>query len=179
MILTKSRVAGIVLGLALGAGSAMAGETGATVKYEGTCLAPIAAYKDGLPAVEGADKMTADERIVATTKVFREVLTAFAEVQACHQEMVEGGTDENFAALYAGTRETSRVFGLVQGQFETSIEEMSAAALSGVAPAAGGDAEADIAAETQTLTTMEILMDSYMALERSQEFGRSLLKVSS
>lgn len=176
MILTKSRVAGVVLGLALGAGSAMAGNSDKAVTYEGTCLAPIAAYKDGLPAIDGA--MNADERIVATTKAFKEVLAAFAAVQTCHQEMIDGGTDEHFASLYSGTRETSRVFDLVQTQFESSIEEMSAEALSGVAPAAGGDAEADIAAETQTLTTMEILMDSYMVLERSQEFGKSLLKVN-
>jgi len=179
MMFSKGRVAALVMGIAVGTTGAFAGDT-ASVSYEGTCLAPIAAYKDGLPAIEGAADMSADQQIVATTDMFRTVLAAFAEVQACHQGLVENnGADEKFASLYAGTRETSRVFAQVQSEFEAKIEEMSASALSGVAPAAGEDSEADLAAEAQTFNTMEILMQSYMVLERSQELGKKLLKVSS
>lgn len=177
MILSKNRATGLILGVAMGTTSAMAGE--AMVSYDGTCLAPIAAYKDGLPVLEQAEGVSTQQHMVKTTEMFREVLGAFAEVQTCHQNLMEkDGADEQFATLYSGTRETSRVFTLVQSQFETAIEEMSAAALSEVEPAAGADAEANLAAEEQTLGTMEILMDSYMVLERSQEFGRSLLKVT-
>ncbi|NVJ69812.1 MAG: hypothetical protein HWE08_05625 [Alphaproteobacteria bacterium] len=176
MIVSKGRVAALIFGIAIGSTGAAAGEL---ASYEGTCLAPIAAYKEGLPELKGTDAMNADQKIVETTKMFRSVMTAFAEVQSCHQQMMEGeGASEKFASLYEGTRETSRVFDLVQGQFESQIEEMSAAALSGVAPAAGADSEADLEAESQTFNTMEILMDSYMALERSQELKKSLLKVS-
>ncbi|NVJ96883.1 MAG: hypothetical protein HWE25_01960 [Alphaproteobacteria bacterium] len=179
MILNKNRVAGVVLGLAMGAGGAIAGEVNSAVSYEGTCLAPISAFKDGMPAIESVETLNADQKIIETTKMFKEALGAFAEVQTCHQGMVDDSAGDNFAALYAGTRETSRVFELVQSQFESSIEEMSAEALSDMAPAAGEGAEADLAGEAQTLNTMEILMDSYMALERSQELARSLLKVNS
>jgi hypothetical protein len=175
-----SRLAGVVVGFAMGAGAAFAGDAEKAVSYEGTCLAPIKAYQSGLPAMAGADAMTAEQKLIKLTADFRTAMSAFREVQTCHQDLfAASGASEEFASLYAGTRETSRVFSLVQTQFEASVEEMSAQALDSVEPAAGNGAEADLAGEAAMLTTMEILMDSYMALERSQEFGKSLVKMPS
>lgn len=174
-----SRMAGLILGLAVGAGSAFAGETMKAVSYDGTCLAPIAVYKDGMPAGTGTEELSPEQKLIKLTADFRSAMDAFREVQSCHQNLFsESGASEEFATLYAGTRETSRVFALIQSEFERSVEDMSAAALDNVAPAAGEGAGADLAGEAAMMSTMEILMDSYMALERSQEFSKTLVQVS-
>lgn len=174
-----SRVAGLILGLAIGSAPVLAGDTPETVSYSGTCLAPIAAYKDGMPELANAGDMAPSQRLIKITADFRKAMAAFREVQACHRDLFsDSGASEEFAALYAGTRETSRVFSLVQKEFEQSVEAMSGEALASVEPAAGDGTEADLAGEAAMMSTMEILMDSYMALERSQEFGKSLVEVS-
>lgn len=179
MRIHASRVAGLILGLAVGSASAVAGDASESVSYNGACLAPIAAYKDGMPALADADNMAPAQRLVKMTADFRKAMAAFREVQACHKDLFsESGASEEFAALYAGTRETSRVFSLLQKEFEQAVEAMSGEALASVEPAAGDGTEADLAGEAAMMSTMEILMDSYMALERSQEFGKSLVDIS-
>ncbi|MEX0297504.1 MAG: hypothetical protein AB3N28_00435, partial [Kordiimonas sp.] len=61
--------------------------------------------------------------------------------------------------------------------FQNTVEEMSASALTAVEPAAGASAEANLAAEAQTFNTMDILLDSYLAIEQSEEFGKTLKKI--
>lgn len=173
-----SRIAGLIFFVAAGTGVSNAEETKFTGSYDDSCLAAIAEYKDGLPAIEGADKMSVEQKLVKTTAMFRDAMTAFRKVQSCHQAIiVNDGVEDNFAELYSGTRETGRVFDMVQTQFQTTIEEMSGEALTAVEPAAGADAEANAAAEAATFSTMDLLLDSYLAIEQSQEFGKTLRKI--
>lgn len=174
-----NRLAGLIFFVAAGTGVSQADDTTMTEGYsdEG-CLAPIAAYKDGLPALDGVEKLSVEDKMIKTTAMFREVMSAFRKVQSCHQSIiVNDGVEDNFAELYTGTRETGRVFDLVQTQFQSTVEELSASALTAVEPAAGASAEANLAAEAQTFNTMDILLDSYLAIEQSQEFGKTLKKI--
>lgn len=178
MKMSINRIAGLIFFVAAGTGVSNAEETKFTGSYDDSCLAPIAAYKDGLPAIDGAAEMSVEDKMIKTTAMFRDVMSAFRKVQSCHQSIiVNDGVEDNFAELYTGTRETGRVFDLVQTQFQTTIEEMSAEALTAVEPAAGASAEANAAAEAQTFSTMDILLDSYLAIEQSQEFSKTLRKV--
>jgi len=170
-------ITGLAFLMAAGTGVSFAGETEA-MSYEDTCLEPIAAYQNGLPALADTENMSVEDKMIKTTAMFREVMTAFRKVQSCHENViVNDGVEDNFAELYSGTRETGRVFELVQTQFQNTIEDMSATALTAVEPAAGADAEANLAAEAKTFSTMDILLDSYLAIEQSQEFGKTLRKI--
>lgn len=169
-----SRVAGLLCSIAIGATAVQAGEA---VQYEGTCLAPIASFKTGLPAVESKADIPVEEKMINATATFREVMAALHEVQACHDKTIgEKGVADNFASIYTVAKEAGRVFELVQTQFEQTIEGMSGEVLSQVAPAAGAGTEADIIAEGEMLTGMEVVMDSYVALERSQAFAENFMK---
>ena len=169
-------VAGLLCGVAMCAGAAQAGDS---VKYEGTCLASIAGYQMGLPAVESKADVSVEDKMIATTVVFRDAMSALRKVQACHDKSLAGkDAAENFAAVYTVAKEAGRVFSLVQAQFEETIEGMSGEVLSQVAPAAGAGPEADLIAENEALTGMEIVMDSYVALERSQVFAENFMKAA-
>ncbi len=173
-----NRIAGLIFFVAAGTGVSNAEDTKFNGNYDDSCLAPIAAYKDGLPALSGAEKMSVEDKMIKTTAMFRDVMSAFRKVQSCHQSIIiNDGVEDNFAELYSGTRETGRVFDLVQAQFQNTVEEMSASALTAVEPAAGASAEANLAAEAQTFNTMDILLDSYLAIEQSEEFGKTLKKI--
>ncbi|WP_417457497.1 hypothetical protein [Kordiimonas sp.] len=143
------------------------------------CLAPMSAYSAGMPTVEGAEGLTPEKRIVETTMAFKEVMDAAERSHTCFQGAIDdGATGDELAALQAGVVETNRIFANVQSQFSDALDMMSGDVLSDVAPAAGEGAEADLEAEATTVAGMELLFDSYMALERSQEISKRLSRTA-
>ena len=165
----KSKVI-LIVGVAVAAvmgNAAFAGES----KAGAECFAPMSAYSQGMPAVDGYDGLTPEKRIVETTMVFRKAMTAAEEAQACYEDAIAlADGEEELAALQAGAEESSRIFAQVQSDFGAKLDEMSGDVLTDMAPAAGPETQA--AAEEQSVAGMELLFDSYMALERSQEVNK-------
>ncbi len=171
----KSKVimfAGLAAATAI-SGAAFAGET----KAGAECFAPMSAYSQGMPAVEGYDSLTPEKRIVETTMVFRKAMSAAEEAQACYEDAIAlSDSEEELAALQAGAEESNRIFAQVQSDFGAKLDEMSGDVLTDMAPAAGPETQA--AAEEQSVAGMELLFDSYMALERSQEVNKRFAQAS-
>ena len=169
---TVSMIAGVAVAAVMGS-TAFAGET----KAGAECFAPMSSYSDGMPAVEGFESLDAEKRIVETTMAFRKAMSAAEESQACYESAIEGAEGEELAALQSGAEESSRIFAQVQAEFGAALDEMSGDVLTDVAPAAGADTQA--AAEEQSVAGMELLFDSYMALERSQDVSKRLAMAAS
>ena len=159
-------IAGLAAATAM-SGAVFAGET----KAGAECYAPMSAYSQGMPAVEGFAGLTPEKRIVETTMVFRKALSAAEESQACFEDAIAlADGEEELAALQAGAEESNQIFAQVQSDFGAQLDEMSGDVLTDMAPAAGPETQA--AAEEQSVAGMELLFDSYMALERSQEVNK-------
>jgi len=142
------------------------------------CLQPLVHFQDGMPAVESASDQTADQKIDETTSMFRAVMAGAQASQMCYADQMSGMTDPAaLAKLKQGAEEAARIFRLAQKQFEMSLDELSASALSDVAPAAGADTM--MGADDGMVDSMEQLFDSYMVLERSQELGNLLANFNS
>ncbi|WP_417452044.1 hypothetical protein [Kordiimonas sp.] len=168
---TVSMIAGAVLAVSFsGLASAAGQEAGAE------CYAPMSAYSAGLPKVDGFEAMSAEKRIVETTMVFRKAMSAAQDSQNCFEDAIAIADEGDLAELQRGAEESSLVFSQVQVEFGAKLDEMSGDVLSDVAPAAGADTMA--ATEEQSVAGMELLFDSYMALERSQEISRGLSKAA-
>ena len=67
-------VVGLTLGFAAFGGASVLAEMNSEVGA--ACIAPIAAYSGGMPAVANADALTPEQRIVETTRSFRKVMAA-------------------------------------------------------------------------------------------------------
>lgn len=159
-------IAGLTVTAAMSS-AVVAGES----KMGAECFAPMAAYTEGMPAVQGYEGLTPEKRIVETTMVFRKALAAAEDAQACYEDAIALTDDsEELAALQAGAEKSSNILAQVQADFGAKLDEMSGDVLTDMAPAAGPETEA--AAEEQSVAGMELLFDSYMALERSQEVNK-------
>ncbi|WP_262691255.1 hypothetical protein [Kordiimonas aestuarii] len=168
---TVSMIAGVAVAVAMGSG-VYAGDE----KIGAECFAPMSVYSDGMPTVEGFEALTPEKRIVETTMVFRKAMAAAQESQNCYEDAIALADEDQLAALQDGAEESNRVFAQVQSDFGSKLDEMSGDVLADVAPAAGPETQA--AAEEQSVAGMELLFDSYMALERSQEINRGLSKAA-
>ena len=69
-------------------------------------------------------------------------------------------------ALEQGIEQANSILSNAQAQFGEALDFMSPDLLTDMEPAAGEGTEANLEAEAQNVSAMEILFDSYMVLER-------------
>ncbi|TNE63101.1 MAG: hypothetical protein EP335_10655 [Alphaproteobacteria bacterium] len=130
----------------------------------GDCSASIAPYKDGLPAVEGAQSLSAQAQIEKLTDNFSTVVKAVGEAQGCYEAAAQGADAATVADLKAGAAEVGRVFRLSYSQFESAMEPLTAAAMGEIAPAAGGDGD-----QVGMDSAMEAVTNSMFVMEWAQK----------
>lgn len=148
--------------------------SGSAFAAEDDCLGLLVKYDEA--AAEGtSDAM--GQQIENATSMFRAVMKSAEKAKLCYAVKIAASTDEaEISDLRAGAAEAARIFRLAQGQFEKTLDNLSAESLSEVAPAAGGDAVMGMGDDI-AVTAMEQLFDSYMVLEKSQEIDAALGKL--
>lgn len=148
--------------------------SGSAFAAEDDCLKLMVNY-DG--AVAESATGAAEQKIEDATSMFRSVMKSAEKAKLCYAVKIAASTDETeISGLRAGAAEAARIFRLAQGQFEKTLDDISAESLSEVAPAAGGDAIMGMGDDI-AVSAMEQLFDSYMVLEKSQEIDAALGKL--
>ncbi len=155
------RVAAVGAFVAFAAGSANAGED---------CLSLMAKYDSATAMSAG----TTDAQLSSATDMFRSVMKSAEKAKLCYSvKLAAAEGEDEISTLRAGAAEATRQFREAQQMFEKSLDDISAATLSDVAPAAGPDSVMGMGDEI-AVSSMEQLFDSYMVLERAQELDAEL-----
>ncbi|MCJ9430213.1 hypothetical protein [Kordiimonas marina] len=125
------------------AGASVASDAAYTPKFNAECFAPVSAFRAGLPAVAGAEKMSAQDKIGKLTDKFSGVVEAVQKAQSCYQGALKAsaGAADHVADIQAGAKEVGRIFRLNYEQYQSAMEPLTAAAMGEIAPAAGGDGD--------------------------------------
>lgn len=164
--------------IAMAASLAMVSPAAASPDMTDPCGGAMTQYEAGLPGLGEMTKLSAAEQANKLSASFREVMQETEKALVCYQAALDAATSaEEKADLEKGMRKTARIYAATQAQFEGTLDAISNDLLGNVAPAAGGSegaAEANNAANVEqvTLAGMEVLFDSFMLFERSQELSR-------
>ncbi|NVJ96882.1 MAG: hypothetical protein HWE25_01955 [Alphaproteobacteria bacterium] len=155
-------------------------ETGAygQVQEAETCGSYVDKFEAGLPGVSKLPDMSARDGIELLSINFREVMRASDQAMKCFSSARNHAVSKKHKeAIEAGIGRTAWVFATAQSQFEQSLDALSSQMLTDLAPAAGGNTEA-LPEDDAMVRSMEILFDSYMLFERSQELSRRFTGVA-
>lgn len=169
-----SRVAGMSVGLMVAGSAVMAGEFNPQEISGAECYALVSGYTGGISSISATKEMAADKHVLSVAAEFRQIMSASDQAHACYQKMMSGKDGVELIELRAGADSAGKVFAGAQEQFAGWIDEMSQVLLADVAPAAGGGAQADLAAEAKMESGMELLIDSYMLLENADELNAKI-----
>jgi len=167
-----NRVAGLGVGLMVASAAVSAYEFNPEEAYGSKCFALVSEYAGGLSSIEASKAKPASEQVTTVSAEFKTVLAAAEQSRRCYLQMMSAEEGEQHAdELKMGAFKAGVVFETAQAQFGTWIDEVSLVLLDDVAPAAGEGTEANLEAEAQMESGMELLIDSYMLLENAQELG--------
>lgn len=174
-----NRVAALGIGLVAASTAASAIEFNPEETYGSQCFALVSEYAGGMSSIEATKAQPAPEQVTAVAAEFKSIMSAAEQSRRCYLQMMNAEEGEAHQdALKMGAFKAGVVFETAQAQFGAWIDEMSLVLLNDVAPAAGEGTEADLAAEAQMETGMELLIDSYMLLENAQELGSKMGRLS-
>jgi len=172
------RVAGMSVGLMVASSAVMAGEFNPQKASGAECYALVSEYAGGISSISSTKEMAAGKHVVSVAAEFKQIMSASDQARTCYLKMMSAKDGANLVELRAGAESAAKVFANAQEQFGGWIDEMSLVLLADVAPAAGGDTQADLAAEAQMEEGMELLIDSYMLLENAEELTGKLARLS-
>jgi hypothetical protein len=174
-----SRIAGVSVSLMMVSGIAAANaEFGPEKAYGSECYALVSEYAGGMTSVAAAENMEASKQVATVASEFKQIMSASEQARSCYLKLMSA---DNSAAdqddLKVGAFKAGVIFEKAQAQFGGWIDNVSLILLSDVAPAAGAGTEANLEAEAQMESGMEMLIDSYMLLENAEALGEKMARL--
>jgi len=146
--------------------------------YGKECYALVADYAGGMASIAATKDKSASMQVTAVAAEFKQIMSASDQARRCYLKMMSADESAMYQDdLKIGAFKAGVIFETAQAQFGGWVDEISASLLSDVAPAAGGDTEADLAAEAQMEAGMEMLIDSYMLLENAEALGIKMTRL--
>lgn len=137
------------------------------------CAAPMNAYpaklEDGIDASQPSE-----EKIVMMTDRFREMVRASQLSIICYQQAWSRASEDEQVVIRAEMTDVANTLKRSSEAFERSLDAIAGDVLADVAPAAGAGAITAPEAAARNLAGMEMLFDSYMALEKASALFRRL-----
>jgi len=175
-----SRIAGISAAAMLlsGAASASFGDVSPEKAYGKECYALVAAHAGGMASIEATKNKAPQEQVATVAAEFKQIMSASDQARRCYLQMMSAKESAAYQdELKVGAFKAGVIFETAQAQFGGWIDEISLVLLSDVAPAAGEGTAADLEAEAQMETGMEMLIDSYMLLENAEVLGQKMVRL--
>ena len=172
-----SRVAGMSVGLMVATSAVMAGEFDPMKASGSQCYALVSDFAGGISSISTTKNMETSKHVVAVAAEFKQIMSASEQAHRCYLKMMSAD-DADLDALVSGAESAGKVFETAQMEFGGWVDDMSLVLLADVAPAAGGDTQADLVAEAQMEEGMELMINSYMLLEDADVLTDKLARLS-
>lgn len=169
------RIAAIAIGATVISGAVAASDFNASKAFGSQCFAFVEGHSDGLMSTKASTGMSAEKQVMVIGKEFRQVMKAAQQAGDCYSNLaasVDGA--QKSADLRASASMAAAIFDKSQMQFGAWIDDMSAALLSDIAPAAGGDTVAGDGGALDVEAGMEVLINSYLLLEDAEAISTKI-----
>jgi hypothetical protein len=170
-----NRIAGLGIGLMAASSAVTAYDFNPEKSYGAKCYSIVSEYAGGMASIEATKSKSTGEQVTAVATEFKSIMSAAEQSRRCYLQMMKAEESDMYQdELKMGAFKSGVIFETAQAQFSAWIDDMSLVLLNDVAPAAGEGAEANLEAEAQMESGMELLIDSYMLLEDAELLGAKM-----